>query len=91
MGIPYVEQDQTLLWTCVAGAHLQCVNNHYAKFEYKGMKFVSKITQFKPSKGGVDVILSKFNIPLKKSNCAQNIGKYRVHMFNMLLFITHKV
>ena len=32
------KQDQTLLWTCVAGAHLQCVNSHYAKFEYKGMK-----------------------------------------------------
>ena len=24
----------------VGGAHLQCVNNHYAKFEYKGMKTV---------------------------------------------------
>ena len=34
------KQDQTLLWTCVASAHLQCVNNHYAKFEYKGMKSV---------------------------------------------------
>ena len=22
----------------IGGAHLQCVNNHYAKFEYKGMK-----------------------------------------------------
>ena len=22
------------------GSHLQCVNNHYAKFEYKGMKTV---------------------------------------------------
>ena len=22
------------------GAHLQCVNNHYAKFEYKGMNSV---------------------------------------------------
>ena len=41
-----IEQDQTLLWTCVAGAHLQCVNNHYAKFEYKGMKlFELQITQ----------------------------------------------
>ena len=40
------KQDQTLLWTCVAGAHLQCVNNHYAKFEYKGMKlFELQITQ----------------------------------------------
>ena len=24
----------------VEGAHLQCVNNHYAKFEYKGMNTV---------------------------------------------------
>ena len=22
----------------IGGAHLQCVNNHSAKFEYKGMK-----------------------------------------------------
>ena len=34
------KQDQTLLWTCVAGAHIQYVNNNYAKFEYKGMKTV---------------------------------------------------
>ena len=34
------KQDQTLPWTCVTGAHLQCVNNHYAKFEYEGMKSV---------------------------------------------------
>ena len=24
----------------IEGAHLQCMNNHYAKFEYKGMKTV---------------------------------------------------
>ena len=24
----------------IRDAHLQCVNNHYAKFEYKGMKSV---------------------------------------------------
>ena len=24
----------------IVGAHLQCVNNHYAKFEYKGMNTV---------------------------------------------------
>ena len=24
----------------IEGTHLQCVNNHYAKFEYKGMKSV---------------------------------------------------
>ena len=27
-------------WTCVTGAHLQCVNNHYGKFEYIGIKSV---------------------------------------------------
>ena len=25
----------------IEGAHLQCVNNHYAKFEHKGMKTIS--------------------------------------------------
>ena len=24
----------------IGGAHFQCENNHYAKFEYKGMKTV---------------------------------------------------
>ena len=24
----------------MVGAHLQCMNNHYAKFEYKGMETV---------------------------------------------------
>ena len=31
------KQDQTLLWTCIAGAHW-CVNSRYAKFKYTGMK-----------------------------------------------------
>ena len=35
-----IKQDQTLLWTCFAYAHLQCVNIHYAKFENKGMNTV---------------------------------------------------
>ena len=34
------QQDLTLLWTCLADAHLQCVNNQYAMFEYEGMKTV---------------------------------------------------
>ena len=33
----YWQQDQTLLWTCVAGAH-RCVNSGYARFKYTGMK-----------------------------------------------------
>ena len=28
-----IKQDQTLLWTCVAGANRQCVNSRYAKFK----------------------------------------------------------
>ena len=36
----YFGHDQTLLWTCVACAHLQCVNNQYAKFKYTGMTSV---------------------------------------------------
>ena len=28
------KQDQTLHWTRVAGAHLQCVNSRYTKFKY---------------------------------------------------------
>ena len=31
------KQDQTLLWTCVAGA-CRCVNSRYAKFKHTGMK-----------------------------------------------------
>ena len=35
----------------IGGAHLQCVNNHYAKFEYKGMKtiLVTDYTNLTPS------------------------------------------
>ena len=73
----------TLLWTCVVGAHLQCVNNHYAKFKYKDIKFVldtdnTQITQCKHYKGGVQIIMSKFNTPKCIIKCAQK----RVHMFN---------
>ena len=58
--------DQTLLWTCLAGAHKQCVNNQYARFENKGMKTVgvtdyTQITKFKHPKGGVHAIMPKFN------------------------------
>ena len=73
----------TLLWTCVVGAHLQCVKNHYAKFKYKDMKFVldtnyTQITQCKHSEGGVHITISKFNTPKYIIKCAQK----RVHMFN---------
>ena len=72
--IPQNEQDQTLLWTC-ASAHLQCVNNHYTKFEFKGRKSVlitdhTQITQCKHSKGGVDVIMFRLNTPKNIIKCA---------------------
>ena len=28
-----LKEDQTLLWTCIASAHLQYLNNHFAKFD----------------------------------------------------------
>ena len=31
-----MEQDQILLWTCVASANPQYMNNHYAKLNCKG-------------------------------------------------------
>ena len=34
----------------IEGAHLQCVNNHYAKFEYKGMNTVASSTPVKNEK-----------------------------------------
>ena len=34
------KQDQTLLWNCFAGAHLQCVINQYAKLKFTGMTSV---------------------------------------------------
>ena len=62
------EQDQTLLWTCVPRAHIQCVNNHYAKSEYKGIRSVgatdnTQITQSqsKHCKGCVVVFMPKLN------------------------------
>ena len=52
----------------IAGEHLQCVNNYYAKFEYKRMKSVG-VT------GYTDTLyvfhmekMSKFNTPQKKEN-----------------------
>ena len=74
----FIKQDQTMFWTCVASAHLQCVNNHYAKFEYKGMKLVgvtdyTGITQCHHSKSGV--IMSKFKNSPKYNKILSNVYK----------------
>ena len=34
----------------IEGAHFQCVNNHYAKFEYKGMNTVGATDYTTPPK-----------------------------------------
>ena len=49
------------------GAHVQCVNNHYAKFEYKEMKtvgYTDYTNQDTPLAFGIDK-MSKFNSPKK--------------------------
>ena len=66
---------------CTKGsAHRHCVNNLYTKFEYKGIKTVgvtdyTKITQCKHTKGGIDVIMSRFktlqNIYNYNKNCTK--------------------
>ena len=72
------KQDQTLLWTCVTGAHLYCVNNQYAKFKYTGMKSVLATDYTKYTKystvGGVDMKMSTFNAQKYTIKRAQNLG-----------------
>ena len=47
----------------IRGAHLQCVNNHYEKFEYKGINTVgvSDYTNLAPPKHFRWYKMSKFN------------------------------
>ena len=61
----------------IVGAHLQCVNNHYAKFEYKGMKTVwvtDYTNQTHPKHLGWKKCLSSTPIKNEKifMKCAQN-------------------
>ena len=65
-----------MLWTCAAGAHLQCVNNHYAKFEYKGMKTVgvADYTNQTPLRIS-DEKMSKLTTPQKMRKYLSNMHK----------------
>ena len=61
----------------IGGAHLLCVNNHYAKFEYKGMKTVgvTDYTNLTPSMHfGWKKCLSSTPVKIEKIfiKCAQN-------------------
>ena len=71
--------DKSSIIKCakIGGGHLKYVNNHFAKFEYKGMKTLgvtdkTQITQCEHPKGGVDVIVSKLNTPKNIIKCTQN-------------------
>ena len=60
------------------------MNNHNAKFDFKGTKTVeitdyTHITQCKHTKGGADVIMSKFNTP----KILSNMHEQEVHIFNV--------
>ena len=69
-------------------AHFQCVNNHYEKFENKGMETVgvtdyTQITKFKNPKGGVDAIMSKLNTLKNIIKYYQMCTKEELHIFNV--------
>ena len=57
----------------IGGTHLQCVNNHYAMFEYKGMKTVTQSRHPLSISDGKKVVSST---PVKNEKifmkCAQN-------------------
>ena len=59
----------------IEGAPFQYENNHYTKFEYKGMKILElQITQTRPPLSILDRLMSEFNTN-------QNLGKksWNVH------------
>ena len=62
----------------MGGAHLQCMNNHYGKFEYKGMKTVGVTdytNQTPPTHFGWKKGLSPTPIQMrKKSSNVHKIG-----------------
>ena len=69
----------------MGGAHLQCVNNNSAKFEYKGMNTVG-VTDYTnkatPKHFGWEKYL-KFNTRQKGENIYQMSTKWEVHIFNV--------
>ena len=72
----------------IKGVHLQCVSNHCAKFEYKGMKTVgvTDYTNQRPSTH-LDGKNSKSNNRKKWENIYQMCTKWEVHIFNMWTII----
>ena len=67
----------------IEGVHLQCVNNLYAKFEYKGMKTVElQITQIRHP---LSILDGKSSTPSEMKNYSRNVHKIglEVHIFNV--------
>ena len=64
------------------------MDNHYAKFDYKGMKTVgvTDYTNQKPQPIS-DGKMSKFNIRKKIRKYLSNVHKYKVHIFDMWTII----
>ena len=68
----------------IEDAHFKCVNNHYAKFEYKGMKtiLVTDYTNLTPlTHFGCGKCLS--STPVKMRKYLSNVQNGNVHIFNV--------
>ena len=74
----FIECAQNKRYTSSMCEHLQCVNNHYAKFEYKGMKtsVVTEYTNQTPSTHFGWKCLSSTSLKNEKifMKCAQDEG-----------------
>ena len=65
----------------MGGAHLQCMNNHYGKFEYKGMKTVGvtdNTNQTPPTHFGWKKSLNSTPVKMRKylSNVHKMVGAH---------------
>ena len=80
--LSYKKKDQTLLWTCVAGAHLQCVNNHYAKLNIKEWKLLElQIIQRLHNVRFPKVVKTYYCIDTYSYSCLNPLSNERKSMF----------
>ena len=62
---------------CIGEAHLQCVNNHYAKLEYKGMNTIKVTDLYMPCAQGPrhTVTITKLQITQTRHPLSISDGK----------------
>ena len=61
-----ISKFNTIKCAQIGGADLLCVEHHYAKVEYKEMKYLElQITQTRHNQSIFDIKISKFNTPQK--------------------------